>query len=136
MTLTARSPFSSVRLGGADQGLMGKKVGHVACGGFHSAAILESGELYTWGGGEHGQVRVRYYSPPTALSPGFIDQFGPPNDLLPRFQTNSRVTLDGNGQCTCVRPCRCVLVGAEVTGGARHVRSNGEGPGLLSWGLR
>lgn len=35
---------------------MGKKVGHVACGGFHSAAILESGELYTWGGGEHGQV--------------------------------------------------------------------------------
>lgn len=38
------------------QALMGKKVAHVACGGFHSAAILESGELYTWGGGEHGQV--------------------------------------------------------------------------------
>lgn len=38
------------------QALMGKRVGHVACGGFHSAAILESGELYTWGGGEHGQV--------------------------------------------------------------------------------
>lgn len=35
---------------------MGKKVAHVACGGFHSAAILDSGELYTWGGGEHGQV--------------------------------------------------------------------------------
>lgn len=39
------------------QALMGKVVAHVACGGFHSAAILESGELYTWGGGEHGQVR-------------------------------------------------------------------------------
>lgn len=36
---------------------MGKKVSHVACGGFHSAAILDTGELYTWGGGEHGQVR-------------------------------------------------------------------------------
>ena len=40
------------------QALIGKRVGHVACGGFHSAAILESGELYTWGGGEHGQVRM------------------------------------------------------------------------------
>ncbi|CAM9211439.1 unnamed protein product, partial [Choristocarpus tenellus] len=38
------------------EALMGKKVRHVACGGFHSAAILETGELYTWGGGEHGQV--------------------------------------------------------------------------------
>ena len=38
------------------QALVGKMVAHVACGGFHSAAILESGELYTWGGGEHGQV--------------------------------------------------------------------------------
>ncbi|CAN0179182.1 unnamed protein product, partial [Laminaria digitata] len=38
------------------EALAGKMVAHVACGGFHSAAILESGELYTWGGGEHGQV--------------------------------------------------------------------------------
>eukprot|EP00752_Nemacystus_decipiens_P017544 g15723.t1 len=38
------------------EALVGKRVGHVACGGFHSAAILESGELYTWGGGEHGQL--------------------------------------------------------------------------------
>ncbi|CAN0285211.1 unnamed protein product, partial [Discosporangium mesarthrocarpum] len=38
------------------EALMGKHVGHVSCGGFHSAAILETGELYTWGGGEHGQV--------------------------------------------------------------------------------
>lgn len=28
----------------------------VACGGFHTAAIAEDGEVYTWGGGEHGQL--------------------------------------------------------------------------------
>lgn len=28
----------------------------VACGGFHSAATSESGQLFTWGGGEHGQL--------------------------------------------------------------------------------
>jgi RCC1 and BTB domain-containing protein len=30
---------------------------YVACGGFHTAAITKTGEMYTWGGGEHGQVR-------------------------------------------------------------------------------
>lgn len=49
--------FARGGVGCAFQALIGKRVGHVACGGFHSAAILESGELYTWGGGEHGQVR-------------------------------------------------------------------------------
>mmetsp|Transcript_18157 Transcript_18157/g.23892 ORF Transcript_18157/g.23892 Transcript_18157/m.23892 type:complete len:547 (+) Transcript_18157:211-1851(+) len=38
------------------EALMGKRMGHVASGGFHSAAITESGNLYTWGGGEHGQL--------------------------------------------------------------------------------
>ena len=28
----------------------------VACGGFHTAAINEAGEIFTWGGGEHGQL--------------------------------------------------------------------------------
>ncbi|GMH49141.1 hypothetical protein TrRE_jg8454, partial [Triparma retinervis] len=28
----------------------------VACGGFHTAAIADDGEVYTWGGGEHGQL--------------------------------------------------------------------------------
>lgn len=31
-------------------------IAQVACGGFHSAAFSESGQLYTWGGGEHGQL--------------------------------------------------------------------------------
>lgn len=37
-------------------GLAGKRVKQVACGGFHTAAVTETGEVYTWGGGEHGQL--------------------------------------------------------------------------------
>lgn len=36
--------------------LIGKVVAQVVCGGFHTAAITKKGELYTWGGGEHGQL--------------------------------------------------------------------------------
>jgi RCC1 and BTB domain-containing protein len=36
--------------------LTGKHVAQVVCGGFHTAAITNDGELYTWGGGEHGQL--------------------------------------------------------------------------------
>lgn len=36
--------------------LHGNCIRQVSCGGFHSAAINETGELYTWGGGEHGQL--------------------------------------------------------------------------------
>ncbi|TYZ64576.1 hypothetical protein PybrP1_001487 [[Pythium] brassicae (nom. inval.)] len=37
-------------------GLADKRVRQVACGGFHTAAVTETGEVYTWGGGEHGQL--------------------------------------------------------------------------------
>jgi RCC1 and BTB domain-containing protein len=36
--------------------LHGTCVRQVTCGGFHTAAITDTGELYTWGGGEHGQL--------------------------------------------------------------------------------
>ncbi|KAF0719156.1 Aste57867_1246 [Aphanomyces stellatus] len=36
--------------------LAGNPIRQVACGGFHTAAVTESGEIYTWGGGEHGQL--------------------------------------------------------------------------------
>merc|ERR1711871_1003266 len=38
------------------EALRGKRIHQIACGGFHTAAIAETGELYTWGGGEHGQL--------------------------------------------------------------------------------
>ncbi len=38
------------------EALSENKMVKVACGGFHSGAITESGDVYTWGGGEHGQL--------------------------------------------------------------------------------
>jgi RCC1 and BTB domain-containing protein len=38
------------------ENLIGKKPKQIACGGFHSAVITEDGKMYTFGGGEHGQL--------------------------------------------------------------------------------
>ena len=38
------------------ENLIGKKPKQIACGGFHSAVIGEDGKMYTFGGGEHGQL--------------------------------------------------------------------------------
>lgn len=38
------------------ESMKGKRPKQVACGGFHSAVITEDGHLYTFGGGEHGQL--------------------------------------------------------------------------------
>jgi len=36
--------------------LLGKKPKQIACGGFHTAVVTEDGKMYTFGGGEHGQL--------------------------------------------------------------------------------
>lgn len=38
------------------QELRGKKPRQVSCGGFHTAVVTEDGHLYSFGGGEHGQL--------------------------------------------------------------------------------
>jgi len=36
--------------------LLGKGVAQIACGNFHSAAVTEFGEVYTWGQNDVGQL--------------------------------------------------------------------------------
>jgi RCC1 and BTB domain-containing protein len=36
--------------------LRGVKIVLVSCGGFHTAAVADAGEAFSWGGGEHGQL--------------------------------------------------------------------------------
>jgi len=38
------------------ESILGKKPRQVSCGGFHSAVVTDDGKLYTFGGGEHGQL--------------------------------------------------------------------------------
>lgn len=40
----------------SDTSISDKMIIQVSCGGFHTAAITDDGKLYTWGGGEHGQL--------------------------------------------------------------------------------
>jgi alpha-tubulin suppressor-like RCC1 family protein len=39
--------------------MVGKRPKQASCGGFHTAVLTEDGHLYTFGGGEHGQLGVR-----------------------------------------------------------------------------
>jgi len=39
-----------------DENLSTTRIIQIACGGFHTAAITDQGKLFTWGGGEHGQL--------------------------------------------------------------------------------
>ena len=60
--------------------LYGKRPIQLSCGGFHTAVVTEDGRLYTFGGGEHGQLghndRVNKLKPTLvqALEDVFISQ--------------------------------------------------------------
>jgi len=38
------------------EALLGRRTAAVVCGGFHTACLNEAGAVYTWGGGDHGQL--------------------------------------------------------------------------------
>lgn len=38
------------------ESLLGKRPIQIACGGFHSAVVTQDGKMFTFGGGEHGQL--------------------------------------------------------------------------------
>ena len=48
--------------------LRGKKVVRVAAGGSHSAAVTESGQLFTWGKGSYGRLGHGEYGEPYGVS--------------------------------------------------------------------
>jgi RCC1 and BTB domain-containing protein len=53
-----------------DDKIKNTRIVQIACGGFHTAAITDEGELFTWGGGEHGQLghgNKENYSRPTLV---------------------------------------------------------------------
>jgi RCC1 and BTB domain-containing protein len=62
------------------ESISGKQPRQVSCGGFHTAVVTEDGKLYTFGGGEHGQLghndRVNKLKPTIvqALEGVFISQ--------------------------------------------------------------
>jgi RCC1 and BTB domain-containing protein len=62
------------------EAMQGKKPRQVSCGGFHTAVVTEDGRLYTFGGGEHGQLghndRVNKLKPTLvqALDGTFVSQ--------------------------------------------------------------
>jgi RCC1 and BTB domain-containing protein len=62
------------------ESLFGKNPTQISCGGFHTAVVTEDGHLYTFGGGEHGQLghndRVNKLKPTLvqALDDVFISQ--------------------------------------------------------------
>ena len=58
------------------EALVGKKPRQVSCGGFHTAVVTEDGLLFTFGGGEHGQLghsdRVNKHKPTLVQAIGGI----------------------------------------------------------------
>ncbi|KAL9181896.1 hypothetical protein ACHAXT_012239 [Thalassiosira profunda] len=62
------------------ESLLGKRPIQVSCGGFHSAVVTQDGKMYTFGGGEHGQLghsdKVNKVRPTLvqALDPIFLQQ--------------------------------------------------------------
>lgn len=83
--------------------LIGKKPKQVSCGGFHTAVVTEDGHLYTFGGGEHGQLghndRVNKVKPTlvNALEGLFVSQITCGWSHSVALTSTGRVYTWGNG---------------------------------------
>lgn len=85
------------------EALLGKQPRQVSCGGFHTAVVTEDGKLYTFGGGEHGQLghndRVNKVKPTLvqALDGIFVSQITCGWSHSVALTTKGRVYTWGNG---------------------------------------
>ncbi|KAL7556435.1 hypothetical protein ACA910_020346 [Epithemia clementina (nom. ined.)] len=85
------------------EALYGKKPRQVSCGGFHTAVVTEEGRLYTFGGGEHGQLghndRVNQLQPTLvqALANVFVTQITCGWSHSVALTAKGRVYTWGNG---------------------------------------
>lgn len=83
--------------------LVGKKPRQLSCGGFHTAVVTEDGHLYTFGGGEHGQLghndRVNKVKPTLvqALEGVFVSQITCGWSHSVALTSKGRVYTWGNG---------------------------------------
>jgi RCC1 and BTB domain-containing protein len=83
--------------------MIGKKARQVSCGGFHTAVVTEDGHLYTFGGGEHGQLghndRVNKLKPTIveALEGVFVSQITCGWSHSVALTSNGKVYTWGNG---------------------------------------
>eukprot|EP00934_Nitzschia_sp_Nitz4_P006496 Nitzschia sp. Nitz4//scaffold145_size56662//25408//27333//NITZ4_006557-RA/size56662-snap-gene-0.86-mRNA-1//1//CDS//3329536577//6486//frame0 len=83
--------------------MMDKKPRQVSCGGFHTAVVTEDGHLYTFGGGEHGQLghndRVNKVKPTRvqALEGVFVTQITCGWSHSVALTSNGKVYTWGNG---------------------------------------
>ncbi|KAG7338173.1 regulator of chromosome condensation RCC1 repeat protein [Nitzschia inconspicua] len=83
--------------------LIGKKPRQVSCGGFHTAVVTEDGHLYTFGGGEHGQLghndRVNKVKPTMvqALEDVFVSQITCGWSHSVALTSKGRIYTWGNG---------------------------------------
>lgn len=83
--------------------LLDKNPTQVACGGFHTAVITEDGKMYTFGGGEHGQLghgdKVNKVKPTLvhALHDVFISQITCGWSHSVALTSNGQVYTWGNG---------------------------------------
>jgi RCC1 and BTB domain-containing protein len=83
--------------------LIGKKPRQLSCGGFHTAVVTEDGHLYTFGGGEHGQLghndRVNKVKPTLvqALEGVFVSQITCGWSHSVALTSKGRVYTWGNG---------------------------------------
>ena len=66
--------------------MQGKGVRAVACGGFHSVALSDTGSVYSWGGGDKGQLGLGNDKSQTL--PCIVDALQvTPNAINPRHNT-------------------------------------------------